>query len=46
MEHCRFTEIIDSGLLIINDMGRAKQYCLFLSVSNLCLFEERKNLTL
>ena len=41
------TEIIDSGLLIVNDMGRAKQYCLFLSVLVIyvCLKRE-KNLTL
>ena len=39
IEHCRFTELIDSGLLIVNDMGRAKQYCLFLS-------KREKNLTL
>ena len=30
------------GLLIVNDMGRTKQYCLSLSVSNLCLTKERK----
>ena len=41
------TEIIDSGLLIVNDMGRAKQYCLLLSVLVIyvCLKRE-KNLTL
>ena len=27
-------------------MGRTKQYCLSLSVSNLCLFKSGKNLTL
>ena len=47
IEHCKFTELIDSGLLIVNDMGRAKQYCLFLSVLVIyvCLMRE-KNLTL
>ena len=47
IEHCRLTEILDSGLLIVNDMGRAKQYCLFLSVLIIyvCLKRE-KNLTL
>ena len=47
IEHCRFTELIESGLLIVNDMGRAKQHCLFLSVLVIyvCLKRE-KNLTL
>ena len=39
-------QIIDSGLLIVNDMSRTKQYCLSLSISNLRLFQERKNLSL
>ena len=43
----RRNTVIDSGLLIVNDMGRAKQYCLFLSVLVIyvCLKRE-KNLTL
>ena len=49
-EHCRFTEIIDSVLSIVNDMGRAKQYCLiclFLSVLvNYVFLTREKNLTL
>ena len=46
IEHCRFTEIIDSGLLIVNDMGRAKQYCLFLSVLVIYVCLKREKISL
>ena len=39
---------IDNRFRVVDstDMGRTKQYCLSLSVSNLCLFKRGKNLTL
>ena len=39
---------IDNRVRVVDstDMGRTKQYCLSLSVSNLCLLKRGKNLTL